>query len=337
MFWVCIFVLFIRPSKNKYRRSRDLTSGNVIRALIGHSTHRNPISYITSIEHADILTPSHRIHAHSSFNLIFKLHDGEQDVKFTLEPNHDILPDDAQIEYMDADGAISRTELIVRGDVKVFRGDSWLRDEQGWYHAGWARILVQRDGLVPLFEGAFTLHHDAHHIQLASSYMRTRHELDPKVYLTDGESMVVFRDSDVESGMKTQGLVGRGVGINIEEGVMCPSDQLDFNIQPSNAINMMITEMVTEMPKAGWGGFGLESLFRGGLTKRQNVDGSNSPPGASGNSAGVNLKNTIGNTDGCPTTRQVALMGVAIDCTYTADFPTPELAMANVINQINSA
>lgn len=306
---------------------------DIIRALIGHSTHRNPVSYITSIENAEILTPSHRVHAHSSFNLIFTLHDGEQDVKFTLEPNHDILSDNAQVEYMDANGVITRTEPIVRSEVKVFRGDSWLRDEQGWYHAGWARILVKTDGLNPLFEGAFTLRHDVHHIQLASSYMRTRHELDPKVDLTGDETMVVFRDSDVESGMNTQGLVGRGIAIDIEEDFMCSSDRLGFNIQPSNAINMMITEM----PKAGWGGFGLESLFRGGLTRRQNVDGSNSFPGGSGNSAGVNLKSTIGNTDGCPTTRQVALMGVATDCTYTADFASPEAARANIINQINSA
>lgn len=319
------------------KRFRDLTSRDIIRALIGHSTHRNPVSYITSVENAEILTPSHRIHAHSSFNLIFTLHDGEQDVKFTLEPNHDILSEDAQVEYMDKNGVITRTEPIVRSDVKVYRGDSWLRDERGWYHAGWARILVKRDGMDPLFEGAFTLHHDAHHIQLASSYMKTRHELDPKVDLIDNEPMVVFRDSDVESGMNTQGLIGRDISIDIEEeeedDIMCSSDRLGFNTQPGNPINMMITEI----PKAGWGGFGLEALFRGGMTKRQNVDGSSSFPGGSGNSAGVNLRNTIGNTDGCPTTRQVALIGVATDCTYTADFASPEAARANIINQINSA
>lgn len=238
---------------------------------------------------------------------------------------------------MDGNGVVTRTEPIVRSEVKVFRGDSWLRDERGWYHAGWARILVKRDGLDPLFEGAFTLHHDAHHIQLASSYMKTRHELDPRVDLTGDKPMVVFRDSDVESGMNTQGLVGRGAGVDTENDFMCPSDQLGFNTQPSNLINMMITEMPKAGSKAGWGGFGLESLFRGGMTKRQNVDGSSSFPGGSGNSAGVNLRNTIGNTDGCPTTRQVALIGVATDCTYTADFATEEDARENIINQINSA
>lgn len=321
-----------KNATKKYKGSRYLTPWDIIRALIGHSTHRNPVSYITSIENAEILTPSHRIHAHSSFSIIFTLHDGEQDVKFTLEPNHDLLSEDSQVEYMDGNGVITRTELIVRSEVKVFRGDSWLKDEQGWYHAGWARILVKRDGSNPLFEGAFTLHHDAHHIQLASAYMKTRHHLDPKVDLTAEEPMVVFRDSDVGSGMNTQGLVGRGVDIDTED-LMCSSDRLGFNVQPDNAINMMISEM----PKVGWGGFGLESLFRGGLTRRQNVDGSSSSPGGSGNSAGVNLRSSIGNTDGCPTTRQVALIGVATDCTYTADFASPEAARANIINQINSA
>lgn len=307
--------------------------GGILRAHIGHSTHRGPVSYITSIENAEVLTPSHRIHAHTSFELIFTLHDGEQDVKFSLEPNNDILSDSAQVEYMDENGVITRTEPIVRRDVKVFKGDSWLRDEQGWYHAGWARIMVKRDGSDPLFEGAFTLHHDAHHIQLASSYMKTRHELDPAVKLGGNESMVVFRDSDVESELRTQGLFGRGIDIHPEDDVMCSSDRLDFNIQPDNAINMMISEI----PKAGWGDFGLETLFRRGLTRRQNVDGTDSFYGGSGNSAGVNLRSTIGDTDGCPTTRQVSLMGVATDCTYTADFDNMEAARQNVISQINSA
>lgn len=305
---------------------------DILYAYIGHSTHRNPVSYITSVEDARLLTPSHRIHAHSSFDLIFTLHDGEQDVKFSLEPNNDILSDSAQVEYMDENGVVTRTEPIIRRDVKIFRGDSWLRDEQGWYHAGWARIMVKRDGLDPLFEGAFTLNHDAHHIQLASSYMKTRHELDPKVDLRGNESMVVFRDSDVESGFRAQGLEGRGIDIHPEDD-MCSSDRLDFNVQPSNAVNMMISEI----PKAGWGNFGLEALFRGGLTRRQNVDGTDSFYGGSGNSAGVNLRSTIGNTDGCPTTRQVALMGVAADCTYTADFDNVEAARQNIITQINSA
>ncbi|TKA64836.1 hypothetical protein B0A49_06778 [Cryomyces minteri] len=56
-----------------------------------------------------------------------------------------------------------------------------------------------------------------------------------------------------------------------------------------------------------------------------------------GNSAGVNLVSSIGQTSGCPTTRKVALVGVATDCTYTASFNSSETARQNVITQMNTA
>lgn len=265
------------------------------------------------------------MHASSTFDIFFTLHDGEQDVKFTLEPNHDILPEGASISVADEDGRIVNTELILRNDYKVFKGHSWLRDEVGWYRAGWARITVLKDGLSPLFEGAFGLHHDTHHIQLRSNYLKTRHPLDPWPEEGD-ESMVVFRDSDVENSFRKQGLTGRG---EFEENVMCSSDGLLFNIQPDNAINRMILEPISDP----WG----FSIFRGGLTRRQTVDNGDGIYGGSGNSAGVNLKNSIGQTAGCPITREVALMGVAADCTYMAAFDSNSSAWANVINQINTA
>jgi hypothetical protein len=56
-----------------------------------------------------------------------------------------------------------------------------------------------------------------------------------------------------------------------------------------------------------------------------------------GNSAGVNLETTIGQTAGCPTTRKVALVGVATDCTYTGEFNSTESARENVIQVMNAA
>lgn len=293
------------------------------------------MSYITYIENAEILTPNKRVHSHSSFDLKFTLHAGHQQVKFILEPNHEILPEEARVEYLDENGAISRTEPIYRHHYRVYRGTSWLRNEvrNEWFHAGWASIVVSQDGENPLFEGAFTLLHDAHHIQFLSTYTRTKHELDPVVDLHESRGMVVFRDSDViDRNFYRQGLVGRGYGT--EDGVMCHSDKLDFNVQPEHLVNRMIME--PELPRGRiWGGIGLEDLF---LKKRQNVDGGDGFTGGSGNTAGVNLRSTIGSTDGCPTTRQVALIGVATDCTYTADFDNDDdKTRTNIITQINSA
>lgn len=307
----------------------------------GHSQHRNPVSYITFIEDPQIITPSKRIHSGSSFDLKFTLHKGEQQVKFVLEPNHEILPDDAKVEYLDQDGNVKRSEQIVRHHIKVYRGTSWLRDElrDEWFHAGWASVVFTRDGENPLFEGAFTLLHDAHHIQFRSTYRRTKHTLDPDIVPEGREAMVVFRDSDVvDRDFYNQGLMERGVEERDDgTGIMCPADKLEFNVQPGHLVNRMILE--PELPKGRlWAGIGLEDLFQGGLKKRQNVDGNNGFTGGTGTSAGVNLATTIGSTDGCPSTRQVALVGVATDCTYTADFDgDQEKTRSNIITQINSA
>lgn len=68
--------------------------------------------------------------------------------------------------------------------------------------------------------------------------------------------------------------------------------------------------------------------------KRQ-IDTNGIPSG--GNSGSVNLKSSIGSTAGCPSTRKVALIGVATDCTYTGTFNSTQSAHQNVITQINTA
>lgn len=300
---------------------------------IAHSQRRNRLGYITTISNLEIDTPSSRAHPHSYFDLSFSLHDGDQDVKLSLEPNTDIIASDAVVEYMDENGNLERREPLRKSWYRFYKGSAWLRDEKGWYWAGWARIVVTRDGIDPLVQGAFTLDHDAHHIHLHSSYMKTRHEQDPILEDAGDEVMVVFRDSDVDKGIPEQGLYRR----RVSNDHLCPSDSLGFNTQPENPIN----KMIIEGSKSNWGSLSLDTLlggrrFGGGLTKRQSMYGSDIHGGV-GNSAGVYLRDTIGRTDGCPKTRQVALLGVATDCTYMGDFSDEDEARQNIIQQINSA
>ncbi|KAF8252160.1 hypothetical protein K440DRAFT_594442 [Wilcoxina mikolae CBS 423.85] len=297
-----------------------------------HSERRNRVTYISKVEDPIIKTPSQRAHAHSELDIVFTLHNGDQDVKFTLEPNNDIIPEGAVVEYLDDNGEVERKELLVRKDYKVYKGNSWLRDDRGWTYAGWARIIIIRDGINPMFEGAFTLNGDAHHLLSRTNYLKTRHEFDPLVEEGGNEFMVVFRDSDIENTSQNEELKKRGDGV---EDIMCPSDRLGYNVHPQNPINRMILEKPGS--NGVWGSLGLDNLLgggRGGLTRRQ-TDGDIF--GGSGNSAGVNLRTTIGSTTGCPKTRLVALVGVATDCTYTGDFPAEADARSNIIKQLNSA
>ncbi|KAF4973873.1 hypothetical protein FZEAL_9173 [Fusarium zealandicum] len=69
---------------------------------------------------------------------------------------------------------------------------------------------------------------------------------------------------------------------------------------------------------------GLDSLGPGFSLKRQSGMKPFNPIGA------------IGDTDGCPTERRVALIGIATDCSYTAEFDSLEDVRSNVLKQINT-
>lgn len=226
------------------------------------------------------------------------------------------------MQHLNSAGEVIYTKEVVRQDHKVFKGDAWINEEdESWTHAGWARVVVRRDGIEPLFEGAFTIFHDHHHIKLRSSYLSTKHELDPDLEHSEDEFMVLFRDSDI--------LQSSHNGLKRSEAGQptCQSHQLSFNSNP-----MEILKAPKLKRSVGtWGSAPIGSFFG----KRQGIDGNGIQTG--GNSGGVNLTLTIGDSTGCPSSRKVALIGVATDCSYTGTFNSSENAYANVITQINSA
>ena len=288
--------------------------------FIAHSYSRNPINYLAVVENATIQTPSHRVHSWSYFDIHFSLHRNTQQLKVTLEPNQDIIAEGASVQYLGPDGELLRSELIDRHVHKIFKGHAWVQEIDGqWTNVGWARIAIKRDGSHPLFEGAFSLGRDHHHVQLRSHYMLTKHELDPDAEDTGDEYMTVFRDSDIGQRQRSE-----HIELKRSEGFerSCRSDQLTFNANPF--------QTVLKRDRGIWGAAPLTSL----LGKRT-IDTNGIPSG--GNAGGVNLKQTIGKKDGCPSTRKVALIGVATDCTYTGEFNSTEAAHANVIQQIASA
>ncbi|KAL8666471.1 MAG: hypothetical protein Q9202_001494 [Teloschistes flavicans] len=289
------------------------------------SQSRKPLTYLSLVENPQIQTPSQRIHALSEFDITFGLHQSQQQIKLTLEPNHGIIAQGAVVTYLDEHGKIERTVPINRHDHRVFQGDSWVQGHDGsWMSAGWARITVKADGPVPLFEGAFTIGRDHHHILLRSNYLKTKHNQDPDLERGGDEYMIAFRDSDIFRGDADRyAALKRSFG----QGHSCSTDLLSFNNDPSHPIFAPTSkQQVTGL----WGSTPVNSLFG----KRQ-IDTSGIPSG--GNSAGVNLKNTIGKSDGCPTTRKVALVGVATDCGYTASFDSDDAANQNIIQQFSTA
>lgn len=294
------------------------------------SSIRNPISALSEIQNATIHTSNHRIHAYSNFDLSFNIRD-ELHVKFSLEPNHNILGENAVITHLAPDGSVRHTEEVDRRKHKVFKGTSWVKQlnkkDDRWQRAGWARVLVSQDGKTPLFEGAFTVNRDHHHILSSHNYLRTRHLLDPEIERAEPgkEYLVMYRDSDImpnEDGFMHQELKRGLEGGN--ETASCYADGLGFNTQPDHPVY----SAMRKRSEKSFGALDFSNIF--GLSKRQSDQ-------TGGNRPTVDLVSTIGQSAGCPSTRKVALVGVATDCTYTGEFNSTESARENVIQAMNSA
>ncbi|EER23572.1 Disintegrin family protein [Coccidioides posadasii C735 delta SOWgp] len=287
--------------------------------VLAHA-QRDRINYISLIEDPVINTPSRRVHALSSFDLIFSLHQKNQRIKLSLEPNHDLLGFQPEVHYADNDGQLQQIQSINRYDHKVFKGWASVESESGWERSGWARIVVYDDGPFPLFEGTFTIMHDHHHVLLRSSYMQTRQPSDPALEDTTRDYMIVFRDSDV----------GRDIHANLKRGSpierSCGSDSLSFNTDPDHPM----FRPVERRDQSSWAAMPLDLMM--GISKRQGDISGGNPGGP------INIRETIGSTAGCPRTKKVALIGVAADCEYTKSFNSSvQAAQRNIVNVVNSA
>jgi hypothetical protein len=288
----------------------------LVHEVAAFSQARSPLQYLEVLDDTRIRAPKGRVHAYSHFDIDLDLRSKEH-IKLSLEPNHDILGEDATVSYVDADGRVTHQEVIERTDHKVFRGTASRRNLDGsWSNVGWARITVLRDGIRPLFEGAFAMNHDSHHIQLSSSYMRTKHEQDPPLELEDDEFMVLFKDSDARRYALSNSK--RSLG-----DAQCMSHELEFNTRPDHPVY----QGIINRNDGEWGSMQTTSLFGKRQTDTQTT----------GNSAAGNLTLSIGQSAGCPSTRRVALVGAAADCGYTANFNSTQTARATIISVMNAA
>ena len=291
------------------------------RRRTGHSQSRGPLRTLLTVDDPIVQAPSNRINALSHFSIVFRIPHVPRRIKLSLEPNHDIFPEGAGVSFLNDRGEVHRWEPIDRQQHRIFKGAAWTEEADGsWSHVGWARINVLADGASPVFEGAFSVMHDNHHVQLRSKFLDTMHKDDPLVGISENQPMVLWRDSDTIRNHVHGDLKKR------EAGLACSADKLSFNSDPNHPVYQGISKR--EAPT--WGYTPLSSLF----AKRQ-IDTPGMPTG--GNSAGANLTSTIGQTAGCPSIRKVALLGVATDCTYTGNFSSVEETRSHVIQTINTA
>ena len=200
----------------------------------------------------------------------------------------------------------------------MFKGESFVQKDGGsqWEHVGWARINVRRDGGDPIFDGVFTIDGNHHHIQTKTTYRQTAMRGDPPIDDDEDEYMVVWRDTDIQPSGRDE--LKRDLG-----AATCGSDNLIYN---RNENNIVFRSVDTSAEDTSFWQMSPRALF-----------GRQSDSTSGGNGAGVNLANSIGSTQGCPTTRKVALVGIATDCTYTGVLGSKDAVTKNVVQLVNSA
>ncbi|KAL2819489.1 Metallo-peptidase family M12-domain-containing protein [Aspergillus granulosus] len=296
----------------------------------------NAIRHVSTLDQPTIKTPSktNRIDHLSNFDITFSIGDREQRIKLELKPNHDVLAEDAFVQYLGADGRVHAEEPISRHQHKVFKGRTLVGRGKGqgmWDPVGWARIYVTRDGPNPLFEGVFNIHGDSHHVELQSTYLQKKRPQDIDIAKQEEDYMVFYRDSDLLKSAKYSSHTDLKRDLSSNHSILdssCQADQLGFNSNPDHPVLQTFSREET----SGWASLPINSLFGLGVSKRSDDIG-----GISGNAGIVNLQDTIGDTSGCPSMKQVALIGVATDCALWEKFNGTEAVQRSVINIVNSA
>ncbi|KAG6016733.1 hypothetical protein E4U43_003211 [Claviceps pusilla] len=297
---------------------------------LAHSVKRNPVSYITLVQDAVIQAPSHRVNAFSTFDLVFTLHNGAQRVRLALEPNHDLLDQGLAITHLNEDGSVRQVIEVPRSEDKIYRGSAFIERPgvEGWSKAGWARISVHQDGQRPLFDGAFRIDGDNHHVLSRAEYQSMKDERDPDVDpAAPTDVMVVWRDSDV-TGDDDHDDHDDHAELKRDDTAMastCDADTLDFNTHfGQSRDDGQDTPSLLRSPRS------LRSTSFGSLFGRQIDDG-----GSSG--TGLDLLSSIGSTAGCPTTKKVALVGIATDCNYFSAFNNTGAVKKQILGIVNKA
>ncbi|OGM46184.1 zinc metallopeptidase mde10 [Aspergillus bombycis] len=265
----------------------------------GHSIRSSPSQKATRLESVVIHTSSKQIKTESEFDLTFRIREQDHEIRLKLERNPYLLAHRPQIQYLDTEGVVKRTEPFIEEDQRVFRGGVWIQiTGRRWEKVGWARIYIVRDGDDPLFEGTFSAFSQYYDVRVLGDTVE-----DTGASAQDGY-MVAYHSSRTD--------LRRDIEDSAEPS-HCAADQL---MPHSLAPRMISVDDVSE---------GLFPDTSSRLERRQSTLSRD------------DLVDSIGNHAGCPTSRRVALVGIATDCTYTAAFESTESLRRSLINMVNTA
>ncbi|KAH7000549.1 Metallo-peptidase family M12-domain-containing protein [Ilyonectria destructans] len=257
--------------------------------------------HVTWIENLSLVTASDEFDAYSNFDLLFNLHGINMKIKLRLVPNQEVLSNSASVRFLRQDGSFSRAEPIQRSRHLVFKGNTFIYDsaDNRWKDVGIARISVREHQDSPLFEGTFTINADRFHVQIDSTFRKTQTASYALLYNPGKPFLLAWKDGDAHRLERRE---------EASDELKCGLDDV------SNAARH-------SLPRSPARGLMGGSTMK--LQERQRFTG--------------DLTDTIGSTDGCPSSRLIALLGIAADCSYTADFASTDEVQAHVVAHINAA
>ncbi|KAE8372161.1 Metallo-peptidase family M12-domain-containing protein [Aspergillus bertholletiae] len=264
----------------------------------GHSIRSLPSQKEARLESVAIRTPSQHTATNSKFDISFRIRGQDHDLTLKLERNPYLLAHSPQIQYLDTQGAVKRSEQFIEEDKNVLRGGVWVeKTDRHWEKVGWARIFIIQDGDEPLFEGTFTAFSQYYDVRVVRDTRTNNGKSSPDCY------MVAYHSQGTDLRRDKDDATARS---------RCAADQaIPYSLNPA-AVAVDASEGL--LP----GTFSTLERRQSTLTTGDLVD-------------------SIGNRAGCPTTRRVALVGIATDCSYTASFDSTESLRRSLINMVNTA
>ncbi|TWU71224.1 hypothetical protein ED733_001017 [Metarhizium rileyi] len=207
-------------------------------------------------------------------------------VVLDLERNDDLYLNPIVVHHLASDGSVQSIDTVPAGSNLAFRGTAYLeQQERGgkpetWPTAGWARMFFfVQDGQQLGGAGAFIINGFEYHVMTDSAYRKTQSAGEPDMPMqSEGPYLIAWREL-AEKPTERHELRRRQ-----QENATCSITELDFN-------KIYLDPTVVDPD----------------LTRRQNR-GLDS----------LDLGSLVQSTPKCPMSRQIALLGVATDCDYTA-------------------
>lgn len=279
------------------------------------SYRRSPPSHVFSLANLNISASQDDLASSESVDFSFALGGWKhQRITLRLDRNEDIFHQPLVVNHLAHDGSLRLSESIPSGSHLAFRGTTvvgpYRNGKEGsagtGRPAGWARMTFFTNGNgKPLGEGAFSIDGIEYHIQTDRNYRQTWYPGDPEIAPErDEPHMMVWTNAPLDSSP------------NPNAQYPALKREADSSAPDCSVADIPFNE--DHLTYSGQSGNSLEGRQSGGLNS-------------------LDLSDVIGQTSGCPSTREIALIGIATDCTYTAQFSSGDALREHVLSLVNTA